>query len=368
MLAIYLALATVACEIDEGGLQVVTGGTGGYKVDARADGGTPDVPISDDPPDAAAEEPDPIDGQTTADIADAGDDGTADDAWTPPDVVGVDIGPPVCQHCAAYAAPTALGLISPTLHELSGLAASRVHPGILYAHNDSGDTARFFALNQAAQISAELDLPGATNTDWEDIAMGPCPVGSCVYLSDTGDNDVNRKQYAIYRVAEPDTLPTAGGSINVTYEMFPFVYPDGPHNAESLLVDPQTGRVFIVLKEANVSAPVYELPLPLQANTVVTVVKVATLSLPASAGLVTGGSFHPCSDRILIRTKLALYELTRRADGDLVSVFSGAAMTMPVAAEPQGEAVEYRPDGLGYYTSSETANGITPALSAYACK
>jgi hypothetical protein len=366
LLALPLVFSGSACEIDEGGLPEIAGSDRRIVAepgDAAVDLPGADVPDNDD--DAGTP---PVDADSDDAVAvDVADDGSPVlDAGSPEAETG-ETGPPLCQHCANYGTPHTLGTIPLVIKELSGVAASTRHPGVLYAHNDSGDTARFFAIDETAALLGEMDLPGATSTDWEDIAVGTCPAGSCVYLSDTGDNDLKRDQYKIYRVAEPATFPGSGGTANVTYEQFPFVYPDGPHNAEALLVHPQTGRVFIVLKEAGIPATVYEMPLPLQAGRVVTVVKVGSLSVPANAGLVTGGAFHPCGDRILIRTKQGLYELGGAQSGDVTSVFSAAATSVPVAVEVQGEAVDYAPDGLRYFTSSETGDGPTPLLSVVEC-
>src|SRR4029077_13252980 len=126
-----------------------------------------------------------------------------------------------CRWCSAYGAVTHLGPIPAKLPELSALAASRTHPGILYAHNDSGDTARFFAIDDTAQITAEMDLTGATAVDWEDIAVGPCPSGAGGSLGDLGDSGMSRAGYTIYRVAEPAVLTTDGSAKSITYERFP---------------------------------------------------------------------------------------------------------------------------------------------------
>ena len=148
------------------------------------------------------------------------------------------------------------------LPELSGLASSRLHAGTLYAHNDSGDSARFFAIDESARSPGQIDAAGRAAIDWEDIAVGRCPTGWCVFVADIGDNDLNRTECTIYRVPEPETLPTNGSTITATYERLPFVYPDGWHNAETLLVDPQSQRIFVVTKETSVPSRVYELPTP----------------------------------------------------------------------------------------------------------
>jgi hypothetical protein len=295
------------------------------------------------------------------DVAEVDEISTADAA--------IEANEPMCQACSSYGEVKALGLIPPKLPELSGLAASVRHPGTLYAHNDSGDMARFFALSQAAEIAAEMDLTGATATDWEDIAVGPCPGGSCVYAGDIGDNNLVRAEYVIYRVAEPDELPENGAAITVTYERFPFVYPDGRHNAETLLVHPSTGRVFVLTKVGGAPSTVYEMPLPLAPDQTVTLTQVTTLSLPATAGVVTGGDFHPCGDRLLLRTYGAVYELSASAaDAPLESLFKVQPVQVPAAVEPKGEAITYAADGRSYFTASETVTGAAAvSLNVVAC-
>jgi hypothetical protein len=271
-----------------------------------------------------------------------------------------------CGGCSAYGAVTALGAISAKLVELSGLAPSHLHPGILYAHNDSGDSARFFAINDKAQVTAEMDLMGATATDWEDVAVGPCPSGFCVYLGDIGDNAMGRAEYTIYRVAEPDVLATDGSASPVVYERFPFVYPDGKHNAETLLVHP-SGRVFVVTKVTGVTASVYEMPLPLTPGVRATLQPVTTITLGPSTDQLTGGSFHPCGNRLLLRTYGSLYELTDGSDGGAEGVFKAPPAMVPVAQEVQGEAVTYSLDGMTYFTSSETVGTPPAQLSRVGC-
>ena len=104
---------------------------------------------------------------------DAGADGAGDAADT-----GVG-----CNACSAYTAPSVSGNVANALvTELSGIAASRAHPGVFYAHNDSGDSARFFAFDASGNTIGEFVLQGITAVDWEDMALGPCPAGSCLFL------------------------------------------------------------------------------------------------------------------------------------------------------------------------------------------
>ncbi len=281
--------------------------------------------------------------------------------------------PPSCALCPAYGTPASRGPVPDALTELSGIAASRAQPGVYYVHNDSGDSPRIFALDAAGAELGQLCLAGAANVDWEDIEMGPCPAGSCIYVGDIGDNHRQRQLYGIYRVAEPRMSSLQGGG-SIAFEHFPFTYGDGPHNAEALFVHPGSGRVYVVTKEGDPS-PIYEVPLPAppppgQSASVVTAVRVGTVSLGKPGALVTGGDVSPCGNAMLVRTYEALFEL-RSPDGapaEVESLIMNAPDKVPVADEIQGEAVSYAANGLGYVTGSERAGGARPELMAVDCK
>jgi hypothetical protein len=266
--------------------------------------------------------------------------------------------------CETYGPPVQAGQVAESaLTELSGLAASRRNPGVYYAHNDSGDTARFFALSATGEALGVFTLSATSATDWEDIAVGPCPTGWCVHLGDIGDNAVARTGCAVIRVAEPE-VAAAVGEVTVTAERFPFVYPDGAHNAETLLVHPLSGDVYVVSKVAATPSKVYRYPAPLQAGATVTLEHVADVTVPAGSLLVTGGDIHPTGARLLLRTYDHLWELRGAPGADFAALLAATPLSVPVATETQGEAVAYTVDGLGYVTASE---GSGPPLYRTDC-
>jgi hypothetical protein len=265
--------------------------------------------------------------------------------------------------CDAFADPVNAGTVAePLLNELSGLAASRAHPGVLYAHNDSGDSARFFAMSDTGAALGEFRLQGAAARDWEDMALGPCPAGECVYLGDFGDNSAVRTDYAIYRVAEPEV--GAGqpvGVVNVTYERFPFQYPGGArYNCETLLVHPTSGDVYMVTKMPyGQPSAVYKFPQPLSSGVQVTLILVANLAVPAPTdSQLTGGDIHPCGTGVLLRMYNRCVLFRRPADGPFDEVFTGSYGQVPCAAEQQGEAVAWSADGHSYFTASEGTSQV----------
>jgi hypothetical protein len=92
----------------------------------------------------------------------------------------------------------------PAINESSGIVRSLQHSGVYWTHNDSGDSARIFAigLNGAAVGSSTgITISGAMNIDWEDIARGP---ENTLIVSDLGNNANARKDLAVYLLEEPD--------------------------------------------------------------------------------------------------------------------------------------------------------------------
>ncbi len=81
--------------------------------------------------------------------------------------------------------------------ESSGLVVSKKNPNTIWVNNDSGDTARLFAISTTGALRGIYALDGATAFDWEDIAMGPGPKKNVPYLyvGDTGDNAAGARRH-----------------------------------------------------------------------------------------------------------------------------------------------------------------------------
>lgn len=342
---------------------------------ATVDANLPDAEISDVPVTPTDMPMDmPVDMMSDMAIAmDAGvDAGSVVDASLP-----VDAG--MCPACTTYSSAMSLGVTDGTiLTEASGIAASRVHPGIVYTHNDEG--LRYYALNASAAIVATVILDdephcggGASRCDAEDIAVGPCGDGtSCVYLGNTGVNaSGDPSTHAIYRRREEATL---SGTSTVAFDKLSYVFPDGNHNSEAFVVHPTTGEIYVITKrtdDASQPSQVYRFPMPtsgLVGGMTYTLVHV-TSDLSRFAGeLITGADIQACGTRMLIRTYGHVYELTQ-SGASFESIFvatSGSTRTLPVASDSGGEAVGYAADGASYYTITEHVAATTP-LYHYVC-
>lgn len=270
--------------------------------------------------------------------------------------------------CTRWSEPAQLGTLDAQLAELSGLVASRSQPGVLYAHNDSGDTARFFAVTTTGRTITEFLVDGASNVDWEDIALGPCPAGTCLYIADSGDNERTRTDLALYRLTEPGGLLAASVSPkkSIAAEKFRFQYPATRYDAEALFVHPATGRVYLVTKEgAGERAHLFRFPATLDAATTATLEEVGKLSVPTDTQTpVTAADVSPSGQSVLIRMGNVTVQLAAPA-GDFEAFRAATPGVVPTAVEPQGEAVAFLADGLGYVTSSEKAGG--PPLDGSTC-
>ncbi|MBS1706032.1 MAG: hypothetical protein JST40_09170 [Armatimonadetes bacterium] len=235
------------------------------------------------------------------------------------------------------------------INESSGIARSYLAPGQYYTHNDSGDTARFFRFDLKGHVSGEWNLSGVKATDWEDIASAKIKGKSYLYIGDIGDNKEIRPEIQIYKVPEP-TQPS--GKI-VNFETYQVAYPDGAHNAETLLVDQKTGDVWIVTKTDKGPSSVYKLTAPAKSGKY-TLKKMGTVevgSIVPGSKLLTGGDVSPNNGFVVLRTYLAAFEFTVTKNFD--TWFTAKPTRLELGVEGQGEAICYSTDGNSILTTSE---------------
>ena len=220
------------------------------------------------------------------------------------------------------------------LSEASGLAASRRVPGRFWTHNDSG-SAVLFALDSRGGVAGQVRVDGATVEDWEAVAVGPCGAESCLYLGDIGDNEANRRRITVYRVPEPGD---ASGTATVS-GVFHATYPDGAHDAETLLM--ADGRLYVVTKGETGPVAIYRFPVKMEAGATVKLEQVGTISSQRSAdSRITDGSVSPDGQWVVLRSRSAL---TFYRASDVLAGRSAPVSSVNVTAlnERQGEGVAF---------------------------
>ncbi|MCE1178824.1 MAG: hypothetical protein LWW86_07295 [Micrococcales bacterium] len=212
----------------------------------------------------------------------------------------------------------------PRVSESSGLAPSRRHPHTVWTTNDSGDRGVIYAVDvRTGKVTGAHTYAAKAPRDVEAMGMGP---DGRLLVADIGDNSAQRSWIRVWSVAEPALGTTAAEGIRYT-----FAYPDGAHDAETLLVHPRSGRVYVVTK--GVPGAVYAAPAKLSATQPNPLSRVA-----AAPVLVTDGVFLADGARVVLRD----YGQVHLVDARTWQVTAAAALP----AAPQGESITVAGDGL----------------------
>lgn len=253
--------------------------------------------------------------------------------------------------CVDYDDPTLFTSVSSSsVSESSGLVQSRRYPGFWWTHNDSGDQAAIYAHNPRTGAFMRSRVEGARATDWEDMGIGTCPVSrrSCLFVADIGDNAKSRASVTIYAIPEPELGRTARVELS-----WNFRYPGGGKNAETLLVHPTTGALYILTKESSGLSELFYVP-PEASQTLTEALLVSTVDFSAWSSwdmLATGGAWSPDGESLVVRTYSGIYEWsTDPADPE--AHWGEEPLVWNAPDEAQGEAITYGADG-NLYTSSE---------------
>lgn len=264
--------------------------------------------------------------------------------------------PTTTEACSSYGRPARSGKVPEALAEFSGLAPSRRHDGIYWAHNDSGNAFELFAIDATGHIHARLALRGGSNRDIEDIAIGPCAADSdesCIYVGDIGDNLYRYDDGRIYRLREPETLQDG----NAEVDLLRFEWPHKPRNAEAMVADPRTGTLFVWTKEPRSLGVVHRLE-GLAPGKTGRAVAVKQIHAPdPGAGLPTAADTHPEGERILIRTYSQVWELRQPSAERIEDILEAEPIPLPSRLQQQSEAISYHHDGRGYLFGTEGSGG-----------
>ncbi|WP_029391242.1 membrane protein [Streptomyces xiaopingdaonensis] len=228
----------------------------------------------------------------------------------------------------------------PRITESSGLAASRAHKGVYWTHNDSAHSPLVYAVDgRTGRTVATVTLQGVEMRDVEAISVG---TDGNVYVGDIGDNrDGTWPEVWIYRFSEPKEL----GDTTLTPTRYTVRYDDGPRDAESMMVHPKTGRVYIASKSNAGKGGLYAGPEELSPQGVNTFERVKDIDLWA-----TDGAFSPDGTRLVLRGYFT---------GEMYAWRGGKAEllgSVPVPIQRQGESVTFTLDGRTLLLGSEGEN------------
>ena len=270
--------------------------------------------------------------------------------------------PPGADVCDAFSHIEVTGALrDPDLNEISGLAASRRNPRIIWAHNDSRGRANIYALTIDGALVATYQLEGVIALDWEDAAAGPGPDANLSYLyaGDIGDNFALRSEIVVYRFPEPE-IGTDG--VVTEFETFRLSYPEPGPNAEALAVDPVTGDLLIVTKDRAGPEVVWRAPgNELRDGLATRLEPLASLRL-GNGVEITAADFTANGDRIAFRGYDEVW-IWPRLEHDLSSTFAAEPCMAASPDEVQGEALAFDAAAVNLYTISE---GVGAAINQLA--
>jgi hypothetical protein len=257
-----------------------------------------------------------------------------------------------------YGPPTVVARLKDTrVDESSGLVASRANPGVYWTHNDSGDDPVVYAFAANGDALGAWRVTGAENDDWEDIAVGPGPQSgkSYIYIGDTGDNNESRAQIVVYSVVEPTVDASAKENVTERAVAYRFKYPDGKHDAETLLVHPTTGKLYIVTKIPLAKPTIYEASPPFESSKVTTLKRLGELRVPSVfGGVLTGGDISPDGRRVVFCDYFQGFEMALPANASSFDdIWQERMVGFDLGKRNQGESIAYRLDGKAVLATSE---------------
>jgi len=236
---------------------------------------------------------------------------------------------------------------------------------VVFTINDSGDGARVFVVDKRSGETVGVTSYGEDVVDVEALAAAP---NGDLWVGDIGDNNHVRDHVTLHRIPRP-----GAGDTEVDAESFELVYADGPRDAEALLVNPRSGRVYVVSK-GLLGGTVYVAPSQLRSD------RTNVLRPAGSAGgLVTDGVFLRDGKHVLLRdygsatvlrtsdfTPVATFGLPRQPQGEGIGV---AGDTVLVSTEGVHTDVRTRPlpravvrllDGTPTATATPAPGGSVP--------
>jgi len=223
------------------------------------------------------------------------------------------------------------------IDESSGLA---LQDGLVLTVNDSGDDAVVYAVDPATgETVGRTTYTSDEVEDVEALAVGP---DGTVWVADIGDNAAERSSVAVHALP-----PVERGDRTVEAPRYELTYSDGAHNAETLLVDPRDGRLYIATKEM-LGGDVYVAPRRLDEDGPNVLEQVAPVE-----GLLTDGTFTADGRHALLRG----YGRVWLAETDTWRYTA----TMPLPDQRQGEGIAVTDDPESFLISSEGAR--TPVLT-----
>ena len=189
----------------------------------------------------------------------------------------------------------------------------------------------------------------------------------CLVVGDVGDNTGARPWVTLLRVQEPSIDIDVNDPVALVREPESFrgVYPEGAQNAEALVLEPD-GTPVVITKRNDGTASLYRMP-TVETDPPTDATWIATTTIGTTGGLVdtvTAADLSEDGTRLVLRTYSAGYYYGLGSDG-LAGIDRLQQRALPVAPEPQGEAIAWSLDERDVLHLSE---GTEPPIYRLRCQ
>jgi hypothetical protein len=254
--------------------------------------------------------------------------------------------------------PVQSAVLPGVIDEASGIADSYSNPGFLWVELDSGNPPVLHLLKHDGTHGDSVYIKGATNRDWEDIAIstGPVDTKKYLYVAEIGDNALAYSSYRIYRFPEPfSSIDTVS-----VFDKIDFKYPDGPHDAEAIIVDGATRDIYVITKRDQFSK-VFKLEYPQKTSSMNIATFVGDLPYKGVVSAAISGD----QTELLIKTYGQVNYYRRKTGESFEKIFAESYQAVPYQVEPQGEAVCFNNNKRGFFTLSEKGFMSSVKLNYY---
>ena len=250
--------------------------------------------------------------------------------------------------------------------EASGIAVSHLNRDTIWINNDSGNKPSLYAVNSEGKHLATLNIKGANNHDWEDLAAFEHKGQQYLLIADVGDNGAKRHNYHLHVIREPELgkVPESK-TLSVRPEWsITFNYEDGARDCESVAVDITRQKV-ILLTKRDMPPVLYELPLKEGKQQVAKRLgEIKPLPEPSESrfslmGLLnlttlpTAMDISPDGRSAVVLTYASAYYFSADQATDWLKVFSSTPEEIVLPELRQAESVGFTKDGKSIYVTSE---------------
>ncbi len=238
--------------------------------------------------------------------------------------------------------------LDPSIAESSGLVVSARSPGILWTHGDSGTGNVLYAVDAHGAMVSRVVVHGNAMLDWEDLTSDGA---GHLWLADSGNNDSDRQNLALYRIPEPDPHATEVS----TDGMVRFRYPDqkafpdpAVRNFDAEAIFWSEGRMYLLSKHrSDHQTTLYRFP-AMEGDVVLEKLSSFELGGPddRTGGKVTAASISPDGQRLAVLTYHEVFLFSRPASGDDWLASPAGSFPLVQAVTAQCEAIAWSGDDL----------------------